>query len=143
MIVYADTSALMKLVHEEQGTAALREWLSVRDPVLVSSALGAAELRRAAARLGPAQPAVADAVLRTVHLVAITDAVLELAGRVPPAALRTLDAIHLVTAVLVADLAAVLCYDSRLGDALRALGVPVVPPAAAGPAAAPPRQEDP
>jgi len=47
----------------------------------------------------------------------------------PPATLRTLDAIHLATALtLGGDLAAFVTYDDRLADAARTLGLPVVRP---------------
>jgi uncharacterized protein len=45
-------------------------------------------------------------------------------------ALRSLDAIHLATAhELRTELTAFLCYDKRLGDSARALGLPVESPA--------------
>jgi predicted nucleic acid-binding protein len=47
-----------------------------------------------------------------------------------PAALRTLDAIHLATAMALAPgLDAFVTYDDRLAEAARALGLPVIRPA--------------
>lgn len=130
MIVYADTSALMKLVRPEEHTTALRGWLGSQDPTLVTSRIGAVELRRAAARVGPLSLPVAEAVLARTRLVETSAAVLDLAARVGPSALRTLDAIHCATAVMIADLDTVLCYDQRLTAALERIGVAVVAPGA-------------
>ena len=48
-VIYLDSSALMKLVRQEDETAALREWLSVRpEQPLVTSELGRVEVLRAA-----------------------------------------------------------------------------------------------
>ena len=127
MIVYADTYALMKLVRAEAETDDLRRWLAARSPQVVTSAIGAVELRRAAGRVSPEHVEVADAVLGAVHVMAVTDAVLELAARLRPAELRTLDALHLASVALIADVAGVLCYDERLGAAVERLGIPVVP----------------
>ena len=58
---------------------------------------------------------------------------LEIAARAAalnPATLRTLDAIHLATALELRDeLTAFVCYDDRLSAAARDLGMPVVAPA--------------
>lgn len=128
MIVYADTSALVKLVHVEEGTTALHRWLAERRPALLTSTVGAVELRRASARVDPSLVPVADAVLERMHLIEPTPATTDLAARVGPSALRTLDAIHCATVVMIADLDAVLCYDQRLTAVLERIGVAVVAP---------------
>ncbi len=128
MIVYADTSALMKLVRPQEHTTALRDWLGSQDPTLVTSRIGAVELRRAAARVSSLSLPVAEAVLARTRLVETSSAVLDLAARVGPSALRTLDAIHCATAVMIADLDAVLCYDRRLGAAFERIGIAVAAP---------------
>lgn len=132
MIVYADTSALMKLVRPEVHSAALRGWLGAHDPTLVTSMIGAVELRRAAGRVGPLAMEVARAVLARTRLVDPQPATLDLAAELGPPALRTLDAIHLATAVMIGDLDAVLCYDKRLGAALERIGVTVEAPEGPG-----------
>lgn len=54
----------------------------------------------------------------------------EAAAAVDPATLRSLDAIHLATALsLGAELDAFVTYDARLADAARAAGITVVAPA--------------
>jgi predicted nucleic acid-binding protein len=128
LIVYADTSALMKLVRTEDGTAALRGWLTEHRPRVVTSAIGGVELRRAAARVSAGHVATADAVLARIDLLQVGPATLDLAARVAPPTLRTLDALHLAAAVMITDLDAVLCYDDRLAQALSRIGLNVVAP---------------
>lgn len=132
MIVYVDTSALMKLVRPEEHSAALRGWLAAHDPTLVTSTIGAVELRRAAARVGASSVPVAEAVIARTRLVQAQPATLDLAARLAPPALRTLDAIHLATAVMIGDLDAVLCYDRRLGAAFERIGITVEAPEGPG-----------
>jgi predicted nucleic acid-binding protein len=128
VIVYVDTSALMKLVRVEEHTASMRRWLTRHDPTLITSVIGAVELRRAVARVGPTLLPVAEGVLARMRLVELTEAVLALAGAVAPPELRTLDALHLASAVMVADLDTVLCYDRRLGAAFERIGITVAAP---------------
>lgn len=128
MIAYADTSALMKLVRTEDRTPALRRWIDEHQPEVVISAIGAVELRRAAARVGPGHLERAEEALAAVHVLPLTEAVLALAGALAPPELRTLDALHLASAVMVADLDTALCYDRRLSAAFERIGVSVVAP---------------
>lgn len=117
-LLYLDSSALVKLVVTEPETPALFEFLGGW-PHRVSSALARVEVLRAVKRTG-AGPAVrrrATRVLARVALVRIDDAVLAAAARVPPAELRTLDAIHVATARSLDGLAGIVTYDARLGRA--------------------------
>ncbi len=115
-LVYLDSSALLKLVVREPETLALMEFLRER-PDRVSSALVLAEVPRAVrrARFGVAERRRAREVLARVALVDIDRRVLAAAAAIEPPALRTLDAIHLATALaLREDLAALVTYDRRL-----------------------------
>jgi len=68
-------------------------------------------------------------VLDALTLVDVTAAVFEVAGRLDPVGLRSLDAVHLATALdLGDDLEGLVTYDDRLADAATANGVPVVAP---------------
>ena len=72
----------------------------------------------------------AEAVLDTVALVAIDDAVLVRAADLVPTTLRSLDAIHLATAHHVReDLDSMIVYDERLAAAAREAGLIVEAPA--------------
>ena len=126
---YLDSSAMAKLVLPEPESAAL--WLAVGTlERLVSSRLGAAELRRACARTGYREAGKrVDDVLARVLLVDVSAAILETAGRVEPAQLRTLDAIHLATALsLGVESVEMITYDIRLARAARQHGLKVRSP---------------
>ena len=68
-------------------------------------------------------------MLDALTLVDVTAAVFEVVGRLDPVGLRSLDAVHLATALdLGDDLEGLVTYDDRLADAATANGVPVVAP---------------
>lgn len=126
---YLDTSAFMKLIRSEPESHALRAELASGD-VLVSSVLLLVEGRRAAARYGALALARARAALSTVTLIPVDDATLERAADLQPPELRSLDALHLATALtLVGDLGRVYCYDARLSSAASSLRLDVCQPA--------------
>jgi predicted nucleic acid-binding protein len=129
-VIYLDTSALVKLVALEAESAALRRFVAKADPSsLVTSALSRAELLRAAHRHGGQAVPKAREVLDAVATITITEALLDSAGSLAPATLRTLDAIHLTTALeLGADLVALIAYDVRLLAAARDAGIPTLTP---------------
>jgi predicted nucleic acid-binding protein len=129
-VIYLDTSAFVKLIQGERETPALRSFLTDHaGSSLVSSALLAVETRRAILRQAPGQLARADLLLTRVDQVDITSAVLEAASRLPDPSLRSLDAIHLATALqLGQDLEALVTYDSRLAAAAKRQQLPVVTP---------------
>jgi predicted nucleic acid-binding protein len=126
---YVDSSALVKLAVEEPESAALRRYLRRRRP-LVTSALARTEVARALLPLGPAAVQRGRQVLGGVELVRVNDRLLDAAGAILPAELRSLDAIHLATATsLGADLARVVTYDERLAAAAQNAGLTVASPA--------------
>jgi predicted nucleic acid-binding protein len=128
--VYLDSSALIKLVFLEHETDALEAFLRDR-PLRVSSLLARAEVMRATRTVGDELVTKhADEVLRAVELVAPDIALLTEAARLDPLALRTLDAIHLATAVaLLDDIEGMVVYDRRLAGAAREAGLTVFAPA--------------
>lgn len=125
---YLDSSALVKLVVAEPESAVLRTYLRRRRP-LVSSALARTEVHRAVLPAGPKVVRRAIEVLARIDLVRIGTPILETAGALEPLELRSLDALHLATALhLGEDLARFVVYDERLREAARAAGLPVVSP---------------
>lgn len=126
---YIDTSALVKLVVAEPETQALEQHLAHRAG-LVCSALGATELMRACRRaLSKKQLSRVEEVLDAVVLVNITPAILAAAAELSPRELRTLDAIHLATALSIDEAALdVITYNARLSKAAKAHGFNVVAP---------------
>lgn len=129
-MIYLDTCAFVKLIRGERETSALQAFLRERPGApLVSSALLVVETRRAILRQAPDQLARADLLLTRIDQVDITRAVLEAASRLPDPELRSLDAIHLATALqLDQDLEALVTYDSRLAAAAGRQKLPVATP---------------
>lgn len=128
-VAYVDSSALVKLVMEEPGSTALRGYLHDHD-LLASSRILSVEVRRALMRHSAPNHDFADEVLRSLLVVDLDASVATVAGRIGPPALRSLDAIHLASALeLGEDLGAFVTYDERLAEAARALGMPVASPA--------------
>jgi predicted nucleic acid-binding protein len=125
---YLDSSAIVKLAVQEPESAALRRYLRSKR-VLVTSALARTEVARAMLPLGPAAVARGEDVLRRVDVVRINDEILKTAGSMLPVELRSLDAIHLATALAIGgDLARVCTYDDRMTSSANALGLAVVAP---------------
>lgn len=127
MKLYVDTSAAAKLLVAEVESRALAAYLdeSADDPV--SSALLETELRRMAVRLDLSQSSVTDLVER-IELVEPGRSIFSEAGLLPGKHLRSLDALHLATALRI-DAVAILSYDARLSAAAHAFGLEVVAPA--------------
>ena len=127
--LYLDSSAFIKLIVEEPGSAALRALLATRGARHVSSALLRTEALRAVRQLGPAALATVREGLRRVDLIGIDDRILDVAGTLEPGVLRTLDAIHLASALALGDdLEAIVTYDERMADAARLVGLPTLSP---------------
>lgn len=129
-MIYVDSSALMKLIRAEEETEALRDWLDrhAEQPVITSE-LGRVEVLRAARRVGDQVRAEAHAVLGDLDLIPLDRTVLDLACEVADPRLRTLDAVHLASALMLSDeLTAFVVYDHRLAAAAQAAGLPVTKP---------------
>ena len=127
--LYLDSSAFVKVVIEEAESAALRAFLAAEGARRVSSALLRAEVLRAVRHLGPDGIATVREGLRRVDLIGIDDRILDSAGILEPRVLRTLDAIHLATALAVGDdLDAIVTYDERMVAAARLMGLTTVAP---------------
>lgn len=127
---YLDSSAFVKTVVEEPASPPLRAFLAGNGARHVSSALLRAEALRAVRHLGPEALAAARDGLRRIDLIAVDDRILDAAGVLEPAILRTLDAIHLATALAVGDdLGVIVTYDNRMTAAAGTLGLRTVSPA--------------
>ena len=129
-VAYIDSSAFVKLVAAESGSAQLRRALE-RWPQRASAALLRTEVVRALRRSGhDAHVAGARALMRSVHLVEVDQSLLDQAAELPPSGLRTLDAIHLAAAMSIGpELGVVFAYDARLREAAEGLGFEVEAPA--------------
>jgi predicted nucleic acid-binding protein len=127
-LTYVDSSAIVKLAVAEPQSKALRRYLSRRQP-LVSSALARTEVARALMPSGSEAVSRGQEVLRRIQLLRLNDRVLDLAGRMEPAELRSLDAIHLASAQeLGPSVKQIITYDERMSDAAKAAGWSVASP---------------
>lgn len=116
----------MKLVVLEAETEALHRELRAW-PTQLTSVVGDVEVRRAARRAP--YPTDVEAVLAEVTLVELDAAVREVAVAAGAPSLRSLDAIHLATALSLADAVGAFCsYDRRLAAEAEAAGLTVVAP---------------
>jgi uncharacterized protein len=128
-VAYLDTSAVVKLLVRERETTALRRELR-RWPRRASSSLLRVELLRAVKRAGlPRLGAPARTQLDRISLIRVDDPLLDSAADLDPASLRSLDAIHLASALaLGSDLGVVVTYDDRMIQGATALGLPTASP---------------
>lgn len=125
---YLDSSAIVKLVVIEEHGPALRDWLTTRTD-RVSSAVARTEVVRAVRQLGPTFVMTAQSALRDLALIALDDQLLDSAARLDPPDLRSLDAIHLASALSLGDdLEAIVTYDRRMIEGAQALGLATVSP---------------
>jgi hypothetical protein len=129
-MIYLDSAAVVKLVHAEAESQALREWLDARaETGWISSVLTEIESFRALARYAPEAISRLAAVLDLIDLVGLDPPVRILAQTAKPATVLSLDAIHLGTALHVRPvLTSFVTYDKRLLDAARASGLPADSP---------------
>jgi predicted nucleic acid-binding protein len=132
MRVYADSSALIKRSVEEPESDALEARLAEHfddEDVVVASSLAWIEVGRALRSrlidIEQDEDEINDAIDVAFSGVAertMGDDVVSLARRIAPPVLRSLDAVHLATAVLL-DVDVVLTYDDRLARACRHNGL--------------------
>ena len=133
---YADSSALFKLVRQEAGSDVLRAYLSEAD--LVSSELVLAEVPRAVHRAASIDPALsldhlmerAGEVIETVALRVVDRQILAGAGAIAEPALRTLDAVHVASAIDLSPVEAFVTYDERQAAVARLAGLRTMSPGA-------------
>ncbi len=135
MKAYVDTSVILRVVLGEPN--ALREWRSI--DIAVSSELARVEalrtIDRARIQLQLSDDEIAErrqGVLQTLtgfHIAHVDAAVLERAADPFPTLVRTLDAIHLATALLVRiehESLVFATHDRQLATAARAVGFKVI-----------------
>lgn len=127
--VYADTSALVKLVVPEPESDALLSHLRDTDHQLASSVICEVELLRAVARADPDRLDRAQLLLEQLILLPLTSAIRRRAAAIKPPSTRSLDAIHLATALEIqADLHSMLSYDNRLTEGSKSVGIETFSP---------------
>lgn len=129
-MIYVDSSALVKLVLPEAESSSMIEFAAKFD-TLVTSAIGAIEFRRAVKRHYAQQMWAVERVLAEMTILELSHEVRRTAELLEPTILRTLDAIHLASALVIREeLEAFVAYDERLLEAARLAGIPTASPGA-------------
>jgi predicted nucleic acid-binding protein len=129
--LYADASALVKLIVQEPESAELVDHLGEPLPQLTTSGLAVVEVTRAV-KIARPQPDALEEVARLMQscvLLEVTRSILSQAAALASEQLRTLDAVHLASIVRL-EAHRVLAYDRRLASAARARGFKVEHPGA-------------
>lgn len=126
-LTYVDSSAIVKLVVEEPETRALMRHLEGSRCVV--SALARTEVVRAVLHRGEPFVSTAHTILEGFYLMRVSDAVLGAAGVLQPSGVRSLDAIHVATALRqLGEMRELVTYDKRMADAAQAMGMRVASP---------------
>jgi predicted nucleic acid-binding protein len=135
-LFYLDASALVKTIREkeEEEAVALKAYLEGAE--LVSSELVLTELPRALRRVAAENPRFqlepglrrAAEALALLSLRPVEDALLIGAGMLAEPTLRSLDAIHVVTALHLYPIDAFITYDERQAAVARLAGLTTVAP---------------
>ena len=129
-LYYADTSAVIKLLVEETHSKAFAAFYDDHaNAEWVSSALLRIEVARAVTCAMPALLPEARDLLTAFSCIDIDDDIVEAAMSEPDRRLRSLDAIHLATArILAPELDALVTYDDRLASAAIDAGLVTLAP---------------
>ncbi|GDY30014.1 type II toxin-antitoxin system VapC family toxin [Gandjariella thermophila] len=127
-MIYLDSSAVIKLIIPEPGSAEFAAYLEVTDQALVSSELLHVEIHRTLIKHGRPNEdhELAGSLLADITLLPLSP-VLVAAARFPHRHLGSLAALHLATAVDM-HATAFVTYDHTLGRAAEAEGITVVSP---------------
>ncbi len=129
--IYLDASALVKLVLPEAESPDLVAYLAASRSSITTSVVATIEVGRAARLADPGNEAALRATSLTdaCELVELDSDLHLSASQLTPPQLRSLDAIHLASALRVRSaIDGFVTYDRRLGEAAQAAGLPVVSP---------------
>ena len=122
-VLYLDASALVKLAIAEPGADGLTALVNEASEI-VTSAVALVALGRALARSAPEFDP--DIIIGRCTVINLDPTIIRQAGILPPPTLRSLDAIHVASALAVAsDLDAFVTFDERQAAAAAAAGLPV------------------
>ena len=127
--VYLDASAIVKLVIDEPESRGARERIADAAQAYTNR-IAVVEVRRAVKRQSETDASTqVSAVLKGLSMIELDVRVAESAANLEPRGLRSLDAIHLASALAIRDeLSAFVTYHTRLGEAASRVGLSVVTP---------------
>ena len=122
---YFDSSAIVKLTQLERESQALIDFLDQHEIEASTSIVSEIEVMRTLRRSGLDD----DQPVRSFYLLQLDEDVRREAVRLGTPLLRSIDAIHIATALAIADdQLEFVTYDDRQADAARAVGLQVVQP---------------
>lgn len=128
-VVYLDTSAFVKLVIPEPETPALVTALTAKTVLVASEILEVEAVRATRRATGDDGAGAARTQLAGVRLLPLTDQIRRRACELEPPTLRSLDAIHIATALDLGErLACMYAYDVRMATSANEAGLRVCAP---------------
>ncbi|MBC7463553.1 MAG: type II toxin-antitoxin system VapC family toxin [Actinobacteria bacterium] len=124
---YLDSSAILKLVFKEPLSKALRSALSSAP---ISSTLARIEVMRVVQRTNPKDLVTARNAFAKLTFIPINESVIRIAENFPDApTLRSLDAIHIASALLVqSSIEGLITYDTNMAITAQEFGLKVLSP---------------
>ena len=129
MAYVVDSSALVKLIVNEQHSKSLGSWIDSCKQDLFISELARTEVSRAIARVDPNLNKQFNAILTRFGVIRVSTQVLTIAAVLSPTTLRTLDAIHLASCVILSDdLTGFVTYDNAQASAASINSIEVITP---------------
>ena len=129
MAYVLDSSALVKLIVNEQHSKNLISWVDGCKQDLFISELARTEVSRAIARVDPNLIKQFNAIVTRFGVIRVSTQVLTIAAVLSPTTLRTLDAIHLASCVILGDdLTGFVTYDNAQASAATHNKIEVITP---------------
>lgn len=127
-MIYLDASALVTLVTGRSYAPGLRSFLAQSPEMpMGTSTIGFIETVRTLDRVGTYPTAMQD-LLATFTEILVTDEIRDAAASLP-GGVRTLDAVHVASALTIGDaLACLVSYDKRMLDIAHSIGLPTAAP---------------
>ena len=129
MAYVVDSSALVKLIVNEQHSKNLISWVDGCKQDLFFSELARTEVSRAITRVDPNLIKQFNAIVTRFGVIRVSTQVLTIAAVLSPTTLRTLDAIHLASCVILGDdLTGFVTYDNAQASAATHNKIEVITP---------------
>ena len=129
MAFVVDSSAIVKLIVNEPKSQSFSTWLKNCKHDLFVSEIAHTEVARAIARIDANLQGQLKNMLERFGTIRVSSQILTIAGVLTPTNLRTLDAIHLASCLILGDdLKGFVTYDSAQADAASHNGITVIAP---------------
>jgi len=129
MAFVVDSSAIVKLIVDEPNSQNFGNWLKNCKSELFVSEIAHTEVARAIARVDANLHRQLKTVLERFGTIRVSSQILAIASVLAPTKLRTLDAIHLASCLILGDdLDGLVTYDDSQTDAAQQNGITVVAP---------------